>query len=83
MVHVSFPPLYDVCREELSWGEMERVEDGRWQAEAVYAGAMYDGTPALLVCWEEDLLLLYSDLLPQLTAEQASAIRETAETWWV
>ena len=83
MVHVSFPPLYDVCREELSWGEMERVEDGRWQAEAVYAGAMYDGTPALLVCWEEDLLLLYSDLLPQLTAEQASAIRETAETWRV
>lgn len=76
MIHVSFPPLYDVCREELSWPDMEMVEDGRWQAKTVYAGTMYDGTPALLVCWEKDLLLLYSDLIPQLTAEQAAAIRE-------
>ena len=82
MVHVSFPPFYDICREELSWAEMETVEDGRWQAEAVYAGTMYDGTPALLVCWERDLLLIYSDLLPQLTEKQAAAIRETVETWW-
>ena len=82
MVHVSFPPFYDICREELSWAEMETVEDGRWQAEAVYAGTMYDGTPALLVCWERDLLLIYSDLLPQLTEKQAAAIRETMETWW-
>lgn len=82
MVHVSFPPLYDLCWRELPRIDMAPVEDDRWQAEAVYAAALSDGTPVLLVCWEEDLLLLYSDLIPQLTAAQASVIREAAETWW-
>lgn len=82
MVHVSFPPLYDLCRRELPWMEMELVEDDRWQAEAVYAAALSDGSPVLLVCWEEDLLLLYSDLIPQLTEEQASAIREIVTSYW-
>lgn len=82
MVHVSFPPLYDLCRQELPWMEMELVEDDRWQAEAVYAASLSDGSPVLLVCWEKDLLLLYSDLIPQLTEEQASVIREAVTSYW-
>ena len=84
MVHVSFSPLYDLCRQELmrSWLEWTAIEDHRWQAEEVYAATTSEGTPVLLICWEKDLLLIYSDLLPQLTAEQASAIREVVTTYW-
>ena len=82
MVHVACPLLYDTCREELSWPDMALVEDGRWQAEAVYAGTHSSGTPMVLVCWEKDLLLLYSDLIPQLTAAQAAVIREVVTACW-
>ena len=76
IVHVDFPPVYDLCREDLMWWNgAERISDPRWQAQAVYAGTFSSDSPMLLVCWEKDILFLDSNLIPDLTQAQIDTIR--------
>lgn len=76
IVHVSFPPVYDLCRENwMWWSGMEPISDPRWQAQAVYAATFSSDSPMLLVCWEKDILLLDSNLIPDLTQAQIDTIR--------
>ena len=76
IVHVSFPPVYDLCREDLMWWNgAELVSDPRWQAQAVYASTFSSDSPMLLVCWEWDILFLDSGLIPHLTQAQIDTIR--------
>lgn len=75
IVHVSFSPVYDLCRENwMWWSGMEPISDPRWQAQTVYAATFSSGSPMLLVCWAEDILFLDSNLIPDLTQAQIDTI---------
>ena len=77
-LHVFYSPIYEICRGALLHQEMELISDPRWQANSVYSGTDWDGTPTLLICWEKDILLLTSNLVPNLSDQQIQIIAQWA-----